>query len=57
VAGPVDSKGMVQSYTVYVDPIDPKAGDMHYFTDQTGVIRQQSKRQANVNSPLIIQNY
>ncbi len=57
VAGPMDSKGIVQNYTVYVDPIDPKAGDVHYFTDQTGVIRQQSKRQANVNSPPIFQKY
>jgi hypothetical protein len=57
VAGPVDSQGMITSYTVYVDPINPKVGDMHYFTDQTRVIRQQSKRQANVNSPPIFQNY
>lgn len=51
VAGPVDSEGKILTYTVHADPIDSHAGDMHYFTDQSGVIRQQSKRQANVSSP------
>lgn len=51
VAGPVDSQGKILTYTVHADPFDSHAGDMHYFTDQSGVIRQQSKRQANVSSP------
>jgi hypothetical protein len=51
VAGPVDSQGMVQTYTVHADPVDPKAGHPYYFTDQTGVIRKQSGREANATSP------
>jgi hypothetical protein len=51
VAGPVDSRSQVQTYTVYADPVDPKAGLLYYFTDQTGVIRQESKREADASSP------
>jgi len=51
VAGPVDSKGMVQTYTVHADPIVPSHEHPYYFTDQTGVIRQQSKWEANATSP------
>jgi len=51
VAGPVDSQGRVLTYTVHADPLEKWAGAPHYFTDQSGVIRQQSKRQANVSSP------
>jgi len=50
VAGPVDSQGMVQSYTVHADPIR-SAKDPYYFTDQTGVIRKQLWREANATSP------
>lgn len=50
VAGPVDSQGQVQSYTVHADPLQPSAEHPYYFTDQTGVIRQQSKREANASS-------
>ena len=36
---------------LHADPVDPKAGDVHYFTDETRVIRMQSKWQANASSP------
>jgi hypothetical protein len=51
VAGPVDSQGKVQSYTVHADPIQPSAEHPYYFTDQTGVIRKQSGREADASSP------
>jgi hypothetical protein len=51
VAGPRDSQGKILRYTVHADPVDPKAGDVHYFTDETQVIRMQSKWQANASSP------
>jgi len=51
VAGPVDSKGKILTYTIHADPIDPSGGHLYYFTDQTGVVRRQSKWEANVSSP------
>jgi hypothetical protein len=51
VAGPVDSKGKILTYTVRADPIDPSGGHLYYFTDQTGVVRKQSKWEANGSSP------
>ncbi len=53
VAGPVDSHGKVQTYTVHADPLKPGDGVPHYYTDQSGVIRQELKRQADANSPPI----
>ena len=50
IAGPVDSQGRILSYMVYADPVDPNAGNRHYFTDQTRVIRWQLGRQANLMS-------
>ena len=52
VAGPVDSRGKIQTYTVRADPTEPgKTGKRHYFTDQTGVIRFEEKKEADQNSP------
>src|SRR5271157_106053 len=51
VAGPVDSQGKVQTYTVHADPVGWSTGDLHYFTDQSGVVREQSKRPATASSP------
>jgi len=50
VAGPVDSQGMVQTYTVHADPIR-SAKDPYYFTDQTREQRKQLWREANATSP------
>jgi len=54
IAGPVDSTGKIQTYTVRADPINPGVtGDNHYFTDQSGVIRQKSGGEAGENdSPI-----
>jgi hypothetical protein len=51
VSGPVDSQGKVQSYTLHADPVGWNTGDLHYFTDQSGVVREQSKRPATASSP------
>jgi type II secretory pathway pseudopilin PulG len=51
IAGPPGSSGRIQSYAVHADPIDAeRAGNIHYFTDQSGVIRQEEGKQADVNS-------
>jgi hypothetical protein len=52
-AGPVDSAVKIQTYAVHAHPIDSSVGDTNYFTDQTGVIRQQSGKEADANSPPI----
>lgn len=51
-AGPSDQNGGVTTYTVQADPIvSGNTGENHYFTDQTGVIRQETGRPADSNSP------
>lgn len=50
--GPPDRNGTITSYTIHADPATPDTtGQNHYFTDQTGVIRQQRERPADENSP------
>jgi hypothetical protein len=51
VAGPMDSQGTVLGYTLHADPVGWTTEDLHYFTDQSGVIREQSKRPATASSP------
>jgi hypothetical protein len=54
LAGPVDSSGKISTYMVHADPVEPFAlGKMHYFTDQTGVIRVEKDREAYASSPPI----
>jgi hypothetical protein len=53
IAGPVDSQGKVLTYTVHADPLESRAGEPHYLTDQSGVIRKEAKRQADAGSPII----
>jgi hypothetical protein len=54
VASPPDQNGVINSYTVYADPINPAdTGRNHYFTDQTGIIRQEQKRPADENSSVL----
>lgn len=51
IAGPVDSAGRINTYTVRADPVQPGViGKMHYFTDQSGVIRGEKGKEANQNS-------
>jgi hypothetical protein len=52
IPGPVDSNGMIFAYTVHADPIKPaEPNDMHFFTDQSAVIRVEKGKGANQNSP------
>lgn len=52
--GEKDAKGLVGAYTIHADPIKPgTTGQNHYFTDQSGVIRQQTGSPANEQSPPI----
>ena len=54
IAGPVDSDGKISTYTVHADPIKHRAeSKIHYFTDQTGVIRLENDREASATSPPI----
>ena len=49
-AGEKDSLGRVNTYTIHADPISSSTGTNHYFTDQSGVIRQESVGPANEQS-------
>jgi len=53
-AGVADSSGHVYAYTVIATPITVgSTGNNYYYTDQTGVIRQNSTTQAgSTDSPL-----
>jgi type II secretory pathway pseudopilin PulG len=52
--GEKDDHGRVGTYTIRADPLTPgTTGQNHYFTDQTGVIRQETDRPANEQSPPI----
>ncbi len=51
-AGYPNDKGVISSFTVNADPVlAGSTGLRHFFTDQTGVIRAESDRPANANSP------
>lgn len=52
-AGPVDSAGKIQTYTVHANLIDSRVSDRSFFTDQSGVIRNQLGKEADANSPPI----
>lgn len=49
--GEKDSAGRINTYTIRADPVVPgNTGVNHYFTDQSGVIRQESNRPAGAES-------
>ena len=52
--GVADTAGRIYSYTIIADPITPgSSGYNHYYTDQIGVIRQNSTAEAgSSDSPL-----
>jgi hypothetical protein len=50
-AGPRDEKGRINAYTIRANPI--QAGIAYYYTDQTGVIRQNSSYPASPTDPPI----
>jgi len=53
---PVDSSGKISTYMVHADPAEPCAhSKMHYFTDQTRVIRSEKDMEAYASSPPIIE--
>jgi len=49
--GERDSNGVAKTYTIYADPILGSNDQYHYFTDQTGIIRQEKGMPANAKSP------
>ncbi len=51
--GPQDGKGQINSYTITASPIQPgvTTGTNSYYTDQTGVIRQNSTGPAGPKDP------
>jgi prepilin-type N-terminal cleavage/methylation domain-containing protein len=53
-AGVADASGRIYAYTIAADPITPgSTGYNHYYTDQTGVIRQNTTAVAgSTDSPL-----
>jgi type IV pilus assembly protein PilA len=51
--GEKDAQGRISTYTIHADPITSSTGTNHYFTDQSGVIRQDSNGPANELSPPI----
>jgi type II secretory pathway pseudopilin PulG len=51
-AGYPNDEGVISSFIVNADPVlAGSTGLRHFFTDQTGVIRVESDRPANANSP------
>jgi len=54
VAGPVDRTGKIVTYTAQADPTTLDRGLPHYFTDQSGVIRFEEKKEANQESPPLV---
>jgi hypothetical protein len=52
--GEMDAEGRVKTYAIHADPVKPgTTGQNHYFTDQTGVIRQETTGPASEQSPPI----
>ena len=50
-AGTPDQNGVINSYTVHADPATADStGENHYFTDQSGIIRQEREKPADENS-------
>ncbi len=48
----MDSKGIRRAYTIHADPVEEgTTGQMHFFTDQSGVIRSEREKPANKESP------
>jgi hypothetical protein len=53
-AGPEDSDGRTQTYTLRAEPLRPGKPDTRYFfTDQSGLIRYEDRKQANSRSPVL----
>jgi type II secretory pathway pseudopilin PulG len=48
--GGKDDHGRIKTYTIHADPIASSTGTNHYYTDQSGVVRQDSNGPANEQS-------
>lgn len=54
VSGKIDSGGYALAYSVQADPAtENSTGERHFFTDQMGIIRVESDKPADVNSPMV----
>lgn len=52
VPGDKNGDGLLDEYTINADPIKPgNTGRRHFFTDATGIIRMETGRPANKDSP------
>jgi type IV pilus assembly protein PilA len=49
--GAPDAQGHVVTFTLNADPVAPSTGSRHFFTDETGVIRVNSRSAADKFSP------
>jgi type II secretory pathway pseudopilin PulG len=45
-AGPADANGRIQTYSLTADPVNSSTGTLHYFVDQTGIVRQNDQQTA-----------
>ena len=51
--GPVDSTGRINAFSFSAEPVSSSTGTQYYFTDETGVIRQNSTTSAaSTDSPV-----
>jgi hypothetical protein len=51
IPGKVEANGKIETYMVCAEPINPGVtGKMYYFTDQSGVIREEEGKKANEHS-------
>ena len=46
-----EQHGRVQTYTVHADPLKGEKSREHFFTDQSGVIRERADNEADAESP------
>ena len=52
-AGPPNKSGVIETYSIIAIPVDPSRSPNFYYTDQSGVIRQNSTTTAgSTDSPL-----
>jgi hypothetical protein len=51
IPGKVEPDGKIESYTVRAEPVNPGVtGKMYYFTDQSGVVREEEGKEADEHS-------
>ncbi|HEV3275973.1 MAG TPA: hypothetical protein VG860_04080 [Terriglobia bacterium] len=45
-AGPAGSDGRIPTYVLTANPVNSSTGAVHYYTDQTGIVRENTQQQA-----------